>query len=74
MEPQSVIVQLIYDFNTNTIQPMEPKTPSPQQNTPAQNMISQMLKRFSDYHQNSNECALYPAVRDLMTNFVAPPV
>lgn len=74
VEPQSVIVQLIYDFNTNTIQPMEPKTPSPQQNTPAQNMISQMLKRFSDYHQNSNECALYPAVRDLMTNFVAPPV
>ena len=42
------------------------------QQTPAMAAVASMLQRFSQMHHNPNECAIYPAVRELMTNLVIP--
>ncbi|GAB1598926.1 mediator of RNA polymerase II transcription subunit 14-like [Argonauta hians] len=71
-EPQSVIVPLIYDIAANTIQLVEARLPAAQAHTPAQMAIVAMLRRFAELHQNPTECAIFPSVRELMTNLVIP--
>lgn len=67
-EPFSILVPLFYEINPNTISLAERALSS----TPQQTAISGMLKRFAEYHQKHNECAIFPAVRELMTNLVLP--
>jgi hypothetical protein len=43
-----------------------------QQGSPAMAAIASMLQRFAQMHHNPNECAIFPAVRELMTNLVIP--
>lgn len=71
-EPQSVIIPLLYDITANTIQPVEARPPAPHTQTPAQMAIVSMLRRFAELHQNPSECAIFPSVRELMTNLVIP--
>ncbi|XP_064603828.1 mediator of RNA polymerase II transcription subunit 14-like [Liolophura sinensis] len=67
-DPFSILVPLFYEINPNTISLAERALSS----TPQQTAISGMLKRFAEYHQKHNECAIFPAVRELMTNLVLP--
>lgn len=34
--------------------------------------INEQLKRFADYNMHTGECSLFPAVRDLLMNFILP--
>ncbi|KAK3096722.1 hypothetical protein FSP39_002661 [Pinctada imbricata] len=67
-EPQTIIVPLLYDMNNNTIQQAD--LIRGQQTTPTYVAVSQMLKRYSDFHQSSSDCILFSAVRELLTNLV----
>lgn len=40
--------------------------------SPIAHAVNEQLKRFSDYNVHSGECSLFPAVRDLLTNFILP--
>ncbi|XP_069109646.1 mediator of RNA polymerase II transcription subunit 14-like [Argopecten irradians] len=73
VEPQSIIVQLLYDFNANTVIQMEvPSRNQPaQQPTQAHMAVSAFLKKI-EMHQNTNECALFPTVHKLMQGLVVP--
>ncbi|XP_060079924.1 mediator of RNA polymerase II transcription subunit 14-like [Ylistrum balloti] len=73
VEPQSIIVQLLYDFNANTVVQMEvPSRSQPaQQPTQAHMAVSAFLKKI-EMHQNTNECALFPTVHKLMQGLVVP--
>lgn len=71
VEPQTVVVAIVYDIKANT-------TLLPDRN--AVNMsptdpifiIGNMLKRFAEYNQQTNECSIYPAIRELLSNLVIP--
>ncbi|XP_041355183.1 mediator of RNA polymerase II transcription subunit 14-like isoform X2 [Gigantopelta aegis] len=74
-EPQSIHIPLLYDIQANNISQVEPRAPVPQQQhmqTPVQSAVTMMLKRFTDTYQNHTECAIFPAVRELMANLVIP--
>ena len=70
-EAQSVIVQLLYDIQSNIVTHMEGRN---QTSTQIQLAVNSFLKKFFDYQFNSSECALYPAVLKLMQglNFPCP--
>lgn len=40
--------------------------------SPIAHAVNEQLKRFSDYNVHSGECSLFPAVRDLLMNFMLP--
>lgn len=40
--------------------------------SPIAHALNEQLKRFSDYNAHSGECSLFPAVRDLLMNFILP--
>lgn len=40
--------------------------------SPIAHAVNEQLKRFSDYNAHSGECSLFPAVRDLLMNFMLP--
>lgn len=40
--------------------------------SPITHAVNEQLKRFSDYNMHSGECSLFPAVRDLLMNFMLP--
>lgn len=40
--------------------------------SPIAHAVNEQLKRFSDYNAHSGECSLFPAVRDLLMNFILP--
>lgn len=40
--------------------------------SPIAHALNEHLKRFSDYTAHSGECSLFPAVRDLLMNFILP--
>jgi mediator of RNA polymerase II transcription subunit 14 len=69
-EAQSVIVPLLYDTNSNTTTLAEHRTVQAQ--PPANQAISNMLKRFSEFNSKPNDCSLYPSVKELLTNLVIP--
>ena len=68
-EPQSITIPLLYNISDNSINLVEkgPTLPNPNLQ-----QVMQMLKRFMERYHNSPECAIYPAVRELMCNLVLP--
>lgn len=48
---------------------MQGRAPTPQPHTQQYLQISQLLKNFSDMYQNSPECVVFPAVREILTKF-----
>ena len=68
-EPQSITIPLLYDIANNSITLVEKEPSLPNPNL---QQVMQMLKRFMDRYHQSQECAIYPAVRELMTNLVLP--
>ncbi|XP_052229673.1 mediator of RNA polymerase II transcription subunit 14-like [Dreissena polymorpha] len=69
-EPLSLTIPLLYNIQDNNITLVEKGTNNINHNL---TLVSQHLKRFQDsrFHANQ-ECAIYPAVRDLLTNLVLP--
>lgn len=68
-EPPSLVLPLVYDVTTNTTQVAEKRDTGSASVTSAASM---QLKRFAEYSQNANECTIFPAVRDLLTNLTLP--
>ncbi|KAK0042754.1 mediator of RNA polymerase II transcription subunit 14 [Biomphalaria pfeifferi] len=71
---QSFVVPLLYEMQTNKLTRVEQKIPQ-MNNTPSLQAVSTMLNRFADHYQqqnHSNECAILPAVKELLTNLVVP--
>ncbi|XP_050393117.1 mediator of RNA polymerase II transcription subunit 14 [Patella vulgata] len=73
-EAQSINIPLLYDLHYNTVNFFQynDRGQNKQLTTPTAHAIMVMLTRFGDLHQNPNECALFPAIRELMTNLVLP--
>ncbi|KAL5011139.1 hypothetical protein ScPMuIL_013444 [Solemya velum] len=74
-EPQSIFTPLKYDPANNSIQLLlfdSTKPNATHKQTPAQAEVAVRLKRFTEFHQNPNECSIFPAVRELMANLVLP--
>ncbi|CAL1677681.1 unnamed protein product [Lasius platythorax] len=63
----SFVLPFVYDVTTNLTQLAERRDLSP-----AITAASMQLKRFAEYGANQSECSLFPAVRDLLTNFTLP--
>lgn len=40
--------------------------------SPIVHAVNEHLKRFAEYTAHSGECSLFPAVRDLLMNFILP--
>ncbi|XP_050538100.1 mediator of RNA polymerase II transcription subunit 14 [Daktulosphaira vitifoliae] len=68
-EVPSLVLPLVYDTATNLTQLAEKRDGGP---ASAISAASLHLKRFAEFALNHNECSIFPAVRDLMTNFVLP--
>ncbi|XP_026466667.1 mediator of RNA polymerase II transcription subunit 14 isoform X2 [Ctenocephalides felis] len=71
VEPASLVLPLVYDVSTNLTQLAEKRDPGP---VTALTAASNQFKRFSDSMQfsNPNECSVFPAIRDMLANFVLP--
>lgn len=67
------MVPLLYEMATNKLSRVDSK--QPHVNTPAMQAVSTMLNRFAEHYQqqnHNNECAILPAVKELMNNLVLP--
>ncbi|KAK2192083.1 hypothetical protein NP493_39g02007 [Ridgeia piscesae] len=69
VEPQNIVIPILYDHSMNTTQVMEQRSQELSQSTVA---VSNMLKRFIEFNPNPNGCSIYPALRELLTNLVVP--
>lgn len=69
MEPISVVLPLIYDVGANITQLAEKREAG---SNPAMTAASQLLKQFSQFPPNMNECSVYPAIRELLINLTLP--
>lgn len=67
LEPPSLVLPLVYDVQTNMTAVAEKRDTVPM---PGLTAASQLLKHFATYHHG--ECSLFPAVRELLLNFVLP--
>ncbi|XP_055926040.1 mediator of RNA polymerase II transcription subunit 14-like isoform X1 [Argiope bruennichi] len=73
VEPQSVVFAAVYDIKMNTTTvPDNRRDAMPISPTDPVYIITNMLKRFAEYNPNPNECSIYPAIRELLTNLVVP--
>ncbi|XP_074034115.1 mediator complex subunit 14 isoform X2 [Leptinotarsa decemlineata] len=70
MEPPSVILPFIYDISANVTTLAEKRDTGGI--VPAMTAASQLLKHFSQYQSNMNECSVFPAIRDLLMNLTLP--
>ncbi|XP_025098562.1 mediator of RNA polymerase II transcription subunit 14-like isoform X2 [Pomacea canaliculata] len=66
IEAQSLCVPMLYEISQNKVQQVD------QHSSPALAAIATMLSRFAEMHHNPTECAIFPAVRELMSNLVIP--
>lgn len=66
--PQTIIVPVLYDINTNNTQMMEVMST----NTQANMAINNMFKRFAEFNPKPVDCSIYPAIRELLSNLVVP--
>ncbi|XP_060590641.1 mediator of RNA polymerase II transcription subunit 14-like isoform X2 [Ruditapes philippinarum] len=66
-DPQTITIPLLYNIQDNTITLVEKGPTLPNANL---QQVSQHLKRFMERFHSSAECAIYPAVRELLTNLV----
>jgi len=72
-ETPSLVLPFVYDVTTNITQLAERRDLSPPPS--AITGASMQLKRFAEFNNmavNQTECSLFPAVRDLLTNFTLP--
>lgn len=69
MEPPAIILPLIYDTGTNVTQLAEKRETG---SLPAMTAASQLLKHFSQFQSNMNECSVFPAIRELLVNLTLP--
>jgi len=67
-----VVAPLIHEMGTNVTQLAEKRVGPVSPDFAA---LAQHLKRFSDFTQPNlgTECSLFPAVQEIMSNFVVPP-
>ncbi|XP_023219267.1 mediator of RNA polymerase II transcription subunit 14-like [Centruroides sculpturatus] len=72
VEPQTLVVPIVYDMNSNTTQLADRRDPASLSPTAPISIIRNTLKRFSDYNPQPTECSIYPAIRELLTNLVIP--
>ncbi|XP_011505329.1 PREDICTED: mediator of RNA polymerase II transcription subunit 14 [Ceratosolen solmsi marchali] len=68
-EPPSLILPLVYDVRTNLTQLANERDSAP---ASAMTAVSVQLKRFAEYGSNSQECSIFPAVRNLLVNLILP--
>ncbi|XP_059049158.1 mediator of RNA polymerase II transcription subunit 14 [Achroia grisella] len=62
-----LVLPLVYDMQLNVTQLADKRDSQPHLIA-----VSLHLKRFSEFNQSHSECTLWPAVRDLLTNFTLP--
>ncbi|XP_070537690.1 mediator of RNA polymerase II transcription subunit 14-like isoform X2 [Ptychodera flava] len=70
-EPQTIVVPIIYDIQSNTTQQTDValrNSPTP----PVATAVSNMLRRFAEMNPHSSDCTIFAAVRELMANLVIP--
>ena len=67
----TIFVPILHDMNTNMTQYYHDQRQPPPSN-PATQAIMDMFKRFHSYNAKPNECSLYPAVRELLSNLQIP--
>ncbi|XP_071034254.1 mediator of RNA polymerase II transcription subunit 14 isoform X1 [Parasteatoda tepidariorum] len=73
VEPQTVVFAAVYDIKMNTTTvPDSRREALPVSPTDPIYIITSMLKRFAEYNPNPNECSIYPAIRELLSNLVVP--
>lgn len=61
------MLPLVYDMQLNVTQLADKQNAQPHLIA-----VSLHLKRFNEFNQSHSECTLWPAVRDLVTNFTLP--
>ncbi|XP_013410599.1 mediator of RNA polymerase II transcription subunit 14 [Lingula anatina] len=71
-DQQSIVIPILYDINTNITSMVDQSRNQPQGSSPQAMAVMNMLKRFTEYHANSAECSIFPAVRELMANLILP--
>ncbi|CAH1643386.1 unnamed protein product [Spodoptera littoralis] len=62
-----LVLPLVYDMQLNVTQLADKQNAQPHLIA-----VSLHLKRFNEFNQSHAECTLWPAVRDLLTNFTLP--
>ncbi|XP_028175096.1 mediator of RNA polymerase II transcription subunit 14 [Ostrinia furnacalis] len=62
-----LVLPLVYDMQSNVTQLADKRDSQPHLIA-----VSLHLKRFNEFNQSHAECTLWPAVRDLLTNFTLP--
>ncbi|XP_068628587.1 mediator of RNA polymerase II transcription subunit 14 [Battus philenor] len=62
-----LVLPLVYDVQNNSTQLADKRDAQPHLIA-----VNLHLKRFSEFNQPHSECTLWPAVRDLLTNFTLP--
>ncbi|KPJ13669.1 Mediator of RNA polymerase II transcription subunit 14 [Papilio machaon] len=62
-----LVLPLVYDSQNNSTQLADKRDAQPHLLA-----VNLHLKRFSEFNQTHSECTLWPAVRDLLTNFTLP--
>ena len=67
MEPQSVVVPLVYDVTNNQLAVVE-KSVGPRAPQQTVSHMVQMLKSFNEFNTNRADCSIYPAIRELLSN------
>ncbi|XP_076370105.1 mediator complex subunit 14 isoform X1 [Tachypleus tridentatus] len=72
VEPQTVVVPILYDINNNVTQLWDRRGHSSLSPTDPLSVIGNMLRRFNEYNPPQGECSIYPALRELLTNLVIP--
>jgi len=70
-DPTAITIPLLYNIQENNITLVERDTNSI---TASLQHVSQHLKRYMElfHSQQQNECAIFPAVRELVQNLVLP--
>lgn len=75
-ERPSLVIPMVYDVNANITQLAERRDSTGTITSSATNSASQLLRRFAEQHKAnaavSGECTIFPAVRELLTNYVMP--
>lgn len=68
VEPQTFVVPIIYNINGNMTSMMFDHKSSPLPPSPPAMAVNNLLKRFHDFNKLSDQCSIFPAVRELLMN------
>jgi len=67
MELQTFVVPIIYNTNGNMTNMMLDQKSQLSPSSPAL-AVNNLLKRFHDFNKLSDQCSIFPAVRELLMN------